>query len=71
MSPTAPPSAGQTAPGSVPSPLATGGAGGIGATSNPRFVQLNQGQNIDPTARNRGPQMTALNLAGLFGGGQS
>ena len=56
-----------TAP--VPGPLATGGAGGQGATSNPRFVQLDQGQNTDPAARNRGPQMTALNLAGLFGGG--
>ena len=49
--------------------MATGGAGGQGATSNPRFVQLDQGQNTDPTARNRGPQMTALNLAGLFGRG--
>jgi hypothetical protein len=69
MNQTAPPPVGQTAPGSVPGPLATGGAGGVGATSNPRFVQLDQGQNTDPTARNRGPQMTALNLAGLFNGG--
>jgi len=53
----------------VPGPLASGGASAQGATSNPRFVQLDQGQNTDPTARNRGPQMTALNLAGLFGGG--
>jgi hypothetical protein len=53
----------------VPGPLATGGATAMGASSNPRFVQLDQGQNIDPTGRNRGPQMTALNLAGLFGGG--
>ena len=37
---------------------------------NDRFVQLDQGQNTDPTARNRGPQMTALNLAGLFNRGQ-
>jgi hypothetical protein len=49
-------------------PLALGGAGGVGATSNPRFVQLDQGQNIDPTNRRGGPQMTALNLSGLFGG---
>ena len=55
-----------TAP--VPGPLASGGASGSAATSNPRFVTLDQGQNTDPTARNRGPQMTALNLAGLFGG---
>jgi collagen type III alpha len=61
--------AGPGAAGPVPGPLASGGASGAGATSNPRFVQLDQGQNMDPTARNRGPQMTALNLAGLFGGG--
>lgn len=53
----------------VPGPLATGGATAQGASANPRFVQLDQGQNADPTGRNRGPQMTALNLAGLFGGG--
>jgi hypothetical protein len=36
-----------------------------------RFVTLDQGQNIDPTGRNRGgPQASALNLAGLFGGGR-
>jgi hypothetical protein len=38
--------------------------------ANNRFVQLDQGQNIDPTGRRGSPQMTALNLAGLFGGGQ-
>jgi len=54
----------------VPGPLATGGAGGQGATSNPRFVQVDR-PNADPTGRGGGPpQMTALNLAGLFGGGQ-
>jgi hypothetical protein len=57
------------AAGPVPGPLASGGATAAGASANPRFVQLDQGQNTDPTARNRGPQMTALNLAGLFGGG--
>jgi hypothetical protein len=54
----------------VNGPMGPGGAGAMGATSNPRFVQLDQGQNADPTSRNRGgPQMTALNLGGLFGGG--
>jgi hypothetical protein len=61
--------AGPGAAGPVPGPLASGGATAAGASANPRFVQLDQGQNTDPTARNRGPQMTALNLAGLFGGG--
>jgi hypothetical protein len=61
--------AGPRAAGPVPGPLASGGATASGASANPRFVQLDQGQNMDPTARNRGPQMTALNLAGLFGGG--
>jgi hypothetical protein len=56
----------------VPGPLATGGAGGMGATSNPRFVQLDR-PNMSPAGgfgRGGPPQMTALNLAGLFGGGQ-
>lgn len=52
-------------------PLAGGGASAVGATSNPRFVQLDQGQNIDPLNRRGGPQMTALNLGGLFGGAQN
>jgi hypothetical protein len=65
MSPTAPPPAGQTAPGG---PLATGGAGGQGATSNPRFGTF---QYQDPNSvGNRAPIYTALNLGGLFGGGQ-
>jgi hypothetical protein len=41
-----------------------------GGPANNRFVQLDQGQNVDPTNRRGGPQMTALNLGGLFGGGQ-
>lgn len=65
----APGAAQATAPPPVPGPLATGGASGGGSTANPRFVQLDQGQNTDPTGRNRGPQMTALNLGGLFGRG--
>jgi hypothetical protein len=64
-----PVSAQRPAAAPVPGPLATGGATAAGASANPRFVQLDQGQNTDPTARNRGPQMTALNLAGLFNGG--
>jgi hypothetical protein len=54
------------APGATAAPRATPQGGG----PNNRFVQLDQGQNIDPTNRRGGPQMTALNLAGLFGGGQ-
>ena len=49
----------------------TAGAPNLGYYQpNNRFVQLDQGQNTDPTARNRGPQMSALNLAGLFNRGQ-
>jgi hypothetical protein len=62
------------APASVPGPLAGGGASGSAATSNPRFVNLNYRPNADAAggAQGRGgaPQMTALNLAGLFGRGQ-
>ena len=57
------------APAPVPGPMAGGGAGGQGATSNPRFVGVDR-PNADPTARRGSPQMTALNLAGLFGRGQ-
>jgi hypothetical protein len=62
-------------PSATPRPARRGGASGAApaaaaSASNPRFVQLDQGQNMDPTSRNRGPQMTALNLAGLFRGGQ-
>jgi hypothetical protein len=56
----------------VPGPLATGGATGVGATSNPRFVPIDR-PNMDPLGgRGAGgaPQMTALNLAGLFNRGQ-
>jgi hypothetical protein len=71
MNQTAPPPAGQTAPGSVPSPLATGGATGAGASANPRFVQVDRPNASAAGGMGRGgaPQMTALNLAGLFGGG--
>ena len=67
--PTAAPPPGQQAPGGFPGPMAGGGAGGQGATSNPRFVGVDR-PNADPTARRGSPQMTALNLAGLFGRGQ-
>jgi hypothetical protein len=57
----------------VSGPLANpGGAGGMGAASNPRFAEIYR-PNADPigSAQGRGgpPRMTALNLAGLFGGG--
>jgi hypothetical protein len=57
----------------VPGPLATGGAGGVGATSNPRFAQVDRPNMSAAGGFGRGgaPQMTALNLAGLFGGGAS
>jgi hypothetical protein len=54
----------------VPGPLAGGGAAGTAATSNPRFVGIDA-PNFNPQNSMRGgPQATALNLAGLFGGGQ-
>jgi hypothetical protein len=56
-------------PSPVPGPLAPGGAGGVGATSNPRFIGI-PAPNMSPQNSMRGgPQGTALNLAGLFGGG--
>jgi len=56
----------------VPGPLATGGATAQGATSNPRFVPVDRPNMSAAGGFGRGgaPQMTALNLAGLFGGGQ-
>jgi hypothetical protein len=57
------------APSAANPTASSGGAAGALSSSNPRFVQLDQGQNIDPTNRRGGPQMTALNLGGLFGGG--
>jgi hypothetical protein len=71
MNQTAPPPVGQTAPGSVPGPLTTGGAAGVGATSNPRFVSVDRPNASAAGGIGRGgpPQMTALNLAGLFNGG--
>jgi hypothetical protein len=57
----------------VKGPLAAGGATGASSTSNPRFVQFDR-PNMDAAGgarRGGGPaQMTMLNLAGLFGGGQ-
>jgi hypothetical protein len=67
------PDAQPAGPAPVPGPLATGGAGGQGATSNPRFVQVdrpNAPAAGGPQGRGGPPQMTALNLAGLFGRGQ-
>jgi hypothetical protein len=55
----------------VPGPLASGGASGSAATSNPRFIGLDYRPNASPQNSMRGgPQSTALNLAGLFGQGQ-
>jgi hypothetical protein len=53
----------------VPGPLATGGATGVGATSNPRFVGISAPNMSPQNSMRGGPQGTALNLAGLFGGG--
>jgi hypothetical protein len=61
------PSGGGGAP--VPGPLATGGATGQGATSNPRFIGIDAPNASPQNSMRGGPQATALNLAGLFGGG--
>lgn len=56
---------------SAANPLAAagGGASAMGSTSNPRFVGLDYRPNASPQNSMRGgPQATALNLAGLFGG---
>jgi hypothetical protein len=52
--------------------LAAGGAGGQGATANPRFIGIDRvNQPMENSAMTRGgPQGTALNLAGLFNRGQ-
>ena len=58
--------------GAGPGPLATGGAGGVGATSNPRFVGLDYRPNAPAEGGPYGRsslQSTALNLAGLFNRG--
>jgi hypothetical protein len=49
--------------------LATGGATGQGATSNPRFIGISAPNMSPQNSMRGGPQGTALNLAGLFGGG--
>jgi hypothetical protein len=58
-----------------PGAAGPGGATGAGATSNPRFSGIDR-PNADPGigggmlgGARGGPQATALNLAGLFGGG--
>lgn len=56
-------------PAPTPGPLASGGATGAGASANPRFIGI-AAPNMSPQNSMRGgPQGTALNLAGLFGGG--
>ena len=52
----------------TPGPLAAGGASGSAATSNPRFVGVSAPNASPQNSMRGGPQMTALNLAGLFGG---
>ena len=52
----------------VPGPLATGGATGSASTSNPRFVGISAPNASPQNSMRGGPQATALNLAGLFGG---
>ena len=56
--------------GGAAAPAAAAPAGGAAQAAappiDPRFTVLAQGQNIDPLNRRGGPQMTALNLAGLF-----
>ena len=63
---------GGPAPAAAPAgPLSSsGGASGMGATSNPRFVQIDSPNLSAAGMGSRGaPQMTALNLGGLFRGG--
>jgi hypothetical protein len=50
-------------------PLATGGATANGASANPRFIGIAQPNASPQNSLRGGPQATALNLAGLFGGG--
>jgi hypothetical protein len=56
--------------GGAVAPAAAAPAGGAAQAAappiDPRFTVLAQGQNIDPLNRRGSPQMTALNLAGLF-----
>jgi hypothetical protein len=60
-----------TATAAPAAPVRTPGAPNLGYY-NPRFVQIDR-PDMDPAGGRRGggpPQMTALNLAGLFGGGR-
>jgi translation initiation factor IF-2 len=55
---------------SAANPLAgAGGATAMGASSNPRFVGVPQPNASAQNSMRGGPQATALNLAGMFGGG--
>jgi hypothetical protein len=49
-------------------PMATGGASGMGSTANPRFIGIDAPNASPQNSMRQGPQGTALNLAGLFGG---
>ena len=65
------PAAPVAAPAPVAGPLASGGAAGTAAASNPRFIGIDApNASAQNSMLSRGaPQGTALNLAGLFGGG--
>jgi hypothetical protein len=69
LTPGTAPTAPVAAPAPVPGPLAGGGAAGTGATSNPRFIGIDAPNFSPQNSMRAGPQGTALNLAGLFGGG--
>jgi hypothetical protein len=64
--PNAPSPAAQPVSAVRPNPAATGGAPGALASSNPRFTMLSH----DVSGGGRTPYISALNLGGLFGGGQ-
>jgi hypothetical protein len=56
-------------PGGLPQgPMATGGASGMGSTANPRFIGIDAPNASPQNSVRQGPEGTALNLAGLFGG---
>jgi hypothetical protein len=66
VNPNAPAAAAAAAAAPRPNPAATGGAPGALSSSNPRFSMLN----YDVSGGGKTPYISALNLGGLFGGGQ-
>jgi hypothetical protein len=59
-----------SAQGPVAGPLSTGGASAMGSSANPRFIGVDAPNASPQNSMRGGPQGTALNLAGLFGGGK-